>query len=509
VVPLAPHAGAAARLRRDAGVSLPATAAARLEEAARLQRSGALQEAAAAYRQLLARWPELPDCWYNLGLLERRLGRFEAALEAYAQALAHGASRPEEVHLNRGVILADCLRRDADAERELRAALALNPAYLPALQNLANLCEDLGRRAEALGLYERILALEPRAYEALARYAQIAPPAAQVIERLRAGLADPAASAADRASLGFALVRALDAGGAYAEAFAAAVAANRASRASAGAPVHYDRSAQERLIDALIAAFPGTPAAAAPRTPDAGNGAAPRLIFICGMFRSGSTLTERLLAGHPQVRAGGELDLLPQLVDSALAPFPAGTAALAAAAAAELAARYRRAIAQLYPGAQYVTDKRPDNFLRIGLIKRLFPQARIVHTTRDALDTCLSLFFLHLDQRLPYALDLMDIGHYFRQYRRLMAHWRSLYGEDILDFGYEQLVQDPRAATERLLSFCGLEWDEGCLDPARGTGSIKTASVWQVREAIHGKSCGRARHYARELAELAAYLEGA
>lgn len=492
-------------------MTLTATVTALVEKAAALERDGRLEEAAATYRELLARRPELPDCWYNLGLLERRLGRFDAALEAYAQALARGVSRPEEAHLNRAVIFADCLRREAAAERELGAALALNPAYLPALQNLANLYEDLGRREEALALYERMLALDPRAYEALARYARLGPQAAEsgpLAARLRAALEDPAASDADRASLGFSLAHLLDSTGAYPEAFAAAAAANRASRASARPPAHYDRRGHERFIDALIAAFPSPPAAPAqsPSIASSAGAQGPRLIFICGTFRSGSTLTERLLAGHPLVSAGGELNLLPQLVQSALAPFPQSMTSLAPHTAADLATRYLQGVAQIFPGAGWVTDKTPDNFLLIGLIKTLFPEAKIVHTTRDALDTCLSIFFLHLDQRRPYALDLLDTGHYFRQYRRLMAHWRSLYGSEILDFSYEQLVGEPRAAMQALLAFCGLEWAEACLRPARPGGSVKTASVWQVREAIHRRSFGRARHYANELRELEAYL---
>jgi tetratricopeptide (TPR) repeat protein len=488
-----------------------ATVATLIEKAARLERAGRLGEAAATYRELLALRPELPDCWYNLGLVERRLGRFEAALGSYAQALTRGVTRPEEVHLNRAVIFADCLRREPEAEEELEAALALSPSYLPALQNLANLYEDLGRREEALGLYERILALDPRAYEALARYARLGPPAGRAgspVSRLKAALDDPAASDAERASVGFSLAQLLDSAEAYTEAFAAAAAANRASRASSKPPARYDRRGHERLIDALIAAFPGPraitarsgPAAISPGAPD------PRLIFICGMFRSGSTLTERLLAGHPLVRAGGELALLPQLVESALVPFPQSMASLTTGRAADLATRYLENLAQIFPGAACVTDKTPDNFLLIGLIKTLFPQAKIVHTTRDALDTCLSIFFLHLDQRRPYALDLLDTGHYFQEYRRLMAHWHSLYGSDILDFSYERLVGEPREAMQALLAFCGLDWVEACLDPGRSGGSIKTASVWQVREAIHQRSHGRARHYTRELAELAAYL---
>jgi len=493
----------------------PTAAAAR--EAAALASQGHLPQAVEAYQRLLERSPDQPDCWYNLGLLQRRLGQFDAALAAYAEALRRGVKEPEEVHLNRAVIFADGLRREGEAERELQAALALNPDYLPALQNLANLHETLGRRAAARELYERILSRRPTAFEALARYAMLsqADGAGQaLVARLRDALIDRVAGAAERASLGFALARLLDAQGDYAGAFAAASAANRASRAASGGSAHYDRSAHERFIDALIAAFPGpavgrpgavTDTAAAPES----AAAAPRPLFVCGMFRSGTTLAERLLAGHPRVSAGGELDILPRLVHAGLARFPSTVAQTDGATFAAMAAEYRRQIARLFPGATWVTDKRPDNFLLIGLIKRLFPDAKIVHTTRDALDTCLSIFFLHLDPGLSWALDLDDIGHYFRQYRRLMAHWRSLYGEDLLDFDYDALVLDPRPLAQRLLAFCGLEWHEGCLELAARGGSVASASVWQVREALYQHSSGRARHYARELAGLSAYLSAA
>jgi len=108
---------------------------------------------------------------------------------------------------------------------------------------------------------------------------------------------------------------------------------------------------------------------------------------------------------------------------------------------------------------------------------------------------------------MGYALDLGDIAHYYRQYRRLMAHWRSLYGDDILDFDYDDFVREPRPAVERLLDFCGLDWEEGCLSFHRTANAVKTASVWQVREPLYQRSSGRWRNYARQIEPLRAALQ--
>ena len=481
---------------------MSAVAATLIREANALREAGRLAEAEAAYLRILGRWPSLPDCWFNLGVVQRRSGRFEAALASYQQALAHGITAPEEVHLNRAVIYSDCLRQDAAAERELREALTLNPAYVAALLNLANLHEDRGQRNEARALYERALELDPRCFVALARFADLLPPGdhdAQLLARLRAALADRKACAADRARLGFALGRALDAAGDYRGAFAAYQAANRDSRLSAlPAPAHYDRSAQEQMTERLIAAPLPPPLPAA-------QGARPRPIFICGMFRSGSTLTEQLIAAHPGVAAGGELDLLPSLI-ARLQPYPECLASTSPAQLTQLAAAYRERSAGLFPGAAYVTDKRLDNFFYLGLIKALLPDALIVHTTRDPLDNCLSVYFLHLDQRMSYALDLMDTGHFYRQYRRLMTHWKRLFAADIIDFDYDRFVRTPEASARALFTALGLEWDPQFLERPRTAGAVKTASVWQVREPLYRRASGRARHYSQEVAPLRAYL---
>ena len=487
-----------------------------LRDAVLLERAGRLTEAIATYERLLARWPDRPNSWYNLALLQRKARRYEAALASYQQALDRGVSQPEEVHLNRGVIYADYLRRDAEAAAELSKALELNPRYVPALLNLANLDEDFGRRDQARAGYEHILEIDPDCHLALARLAGLADacsPTDPLITRLRAAIERADTRPADRANLGFGLGRLLDACGAYELAFDAYETANRHSRESAAPGIApYDRQGHERFVDQLIEAFP--PAGTLPfsRHPtdrpsfkQAKKGSVPcpvTPIFICGMFRSGSTLTERALGAHRRVVAGGEIDLLPMLVQSDLAPYPSSMARVRDAVLADVARKYLLSLSDLFPGAEYVTDKRPDNFLHIGLIKTLFPDARIVHTTRNALDNCLSIYFLHLDHGMSYALDLADIGHYYRQYRRLMAHWQSLYGPDILDFDYDNYVREPGPALRRLLEFCGLESDEAFLRGDGGAGAVKTASVWQVRQPIYQRSSGRWRNYASRLADL-------
>jgi tetratricopeptide (TPR) repeat protein len=485
-------------------MTMAANADSLLRDAVLLERAGRVAEAISVYERLLARWPDRPDTWYNLALLQRKVRRYESALASYQQALNRGVSQPEEVHLNRGVIYADYLRRDGAAAAELAAALELNPRYVPALLNLANIDEDFGRRDEARAHYERILEIEPTCHLALARLAGLAAvssPDDPLIARLRDRIGLTDTSPADRASLSFALGRLLDSCGAYEEAFDAYQEANGASRASAGpGGPRYDRQRQERFVDALIAAFPKV------RNEVVTPPGVLRPIFVCGMFRSGSTLTEQVLAGHRRVIAGGEIDILPALIQNEFAPYPASMSRVSAGTLANVAGRYLQALSGLYPSAEYVTDKRPDNFLNIGLIRTLFPDARIVHTTRNALDNCLSIYFLHLDHAMSYALDLLDIGHYYREYRRLMAHWQALYGPDILDFDYDAYVRNPGPAVDRLLEFCGLEADPNSLLGSGATGAVKTASVWQVREPLHQRSVGRWRNYARQLSALRADL---
>ncbi len=469
-----------------------------------LLRSGDVAAAIAAHKALLERAPERVDAWYNLGYLQRTAREFEGALASYAAALAHGAAGAEAIHVNRAVILAEHLDRPDDGEAELRRALAVDPSFLPAWLNLGLLAEDRGDADAARAAYAEVARLAPGNGRAAARLAAldvVQGDAAGAAGRLQKLLSTPGLPPSDAAEMGFALGNALDATGDYRLAFTAFVEANRIARSLVPPSQRYDHEAQDRLIDDLINAFPRND-----RRAERAGGDPP--IFICGMFRSGSTLCERLIARHSRVTAGGELETIPAMVAHQLQPYPASVAGLPDAALDDLRADYMREARARFPHANVLTDKRCDNVLHIGLIKTLFPEAKIIHTRRHALDNILSVFFLYFDDSISYGFSLDDAVHYYRSYRRLMDHWRSLYGDNIIDFDYDAVVRDPEPAMRRLLEFCGLEPEPACLAGQAADGVVRTASAWQVRAPLNTRSSERWRNYAAHIPEIIAALDG-
>ena len=471
--------------------------------ASALRRAGRTDEAISAYQQLLALRPELAESWYNLGWLQRQARRFEDALASYQQALDRGVSTPEEVHLNRAVILSDHLGRTADAASELGYALAANPDHVPALLNLGNLEEDLGQRDRAQACYERAHDVDPRNSLALARLGNVVEPrsAMAVADRIRTALRRADITNQDRTDLGFSLGRLLDSCSDFDAAFAAyadANAANRRQAVATGVPP-YRADLHEALVDRLIANFPR------PVEPIAAE-SGPVPLFICGMFRSGSSLAEQILASHSEVVAGGERDLIPSIIATHLQPYPEACSRLRSEDIARLRHLYIDGLNVAEGDDRQITDKRPDNFLHIGLIKTMFPTAKIIHTQRQPLDNILSLYFLQLNPQMAYGSDLTDAAHWYREYRRLMGHWAALYPRDIFNLDYDSLVENSEPAIGQLLTFCGLQLEDNCLAPHRASGVVKTASVWQVREPLYRRSSGRWRNYEAKLGALRSAL---
>jgi Tfp pilus assembly protein PilF len=448
-------------------------------------------EAIALYQAALNADAARPDTWYNLGWALRASRQFDAALAAYAEALRQGIDQPEHLHLNRAAILADHLYQPDAAVEELGIALHLAPGFVPALLSLGTLHEDQGQADAACDAYRRALATSPGNGRAYARLGMIDLAKGHVDKALAAlrAAAALAATPADRAEILYATATALDAHANFDAAFDTLIAANRL--AAAETHTRYDPAALEALVTRLISAFQ-TP----PDIPPIKTSTPLKPIFVVGMFRSGSTLVEQLLSRHSSTTAGGELEYVPALTASDLRPYPENIQAIDGARIAQYRANYLEEMTRIAPSG-WVTDKRCDNVLHVGLITTLFPNAPIIHTVRNPLDTLVSILFLHFGEGVTYGHDQRDAAHYYIQYRRLMDHWRMLFADQIIDVDYDQLVRDPRAQIEPVLSRLGLDWIDA---PAAATNRpVRTASSWQVRKAIHGRSSGRWRHYARQL----------
>lgn len=232
-----------------------------------------------------------------------------------------------------------------------------------------------------------------------------------------------------------------------------------------------------------------------------------RAIFVLGMPRSGTTLTETILASHPDVHGAGELHdlqrLLPLDNGDPEARYPHVVTRLTPDAFGAKAQAYVDGLARRSDDSPRVTDKMPANFIYLGLIHALMPNARIVHTVRDPMDTCVSCFTRLFDRAQLHSYDQVEMARYYNAYRRLMDHWRSvLPGDAFMDIEYETLVSDFEPQARRLVDWCGLDWNEACLTPHETKRSVRTASVTQVRQPIYTTSVAKWRAYEAHLGPM-------
>jgi Flp pilus assembly protein TadD len=478
--------------------------------------------------------PEGAEALIDLGLALWRQGRHKEAVAAFERAIERRpfASRPY-IHLanalcERGprhqalAFLREGLRlmphaaelhgRLAQALLEAgavpaalhhhREAVRLGPGSAGAHVELGMVLLQTGDLDEALASFREAQRLDPRHPEALAALAfrlgaQLSP-----AEQAAAGavLGDETLPPSRRAVLQYGLAYFHDARGDHARAADLAGEANahllaegrRRGRA-------YDPAAHHAHVSRVIAAYD---AAHFERVRGWGLGSE-RPVFVVGLPRSGTSLTEQVLASHPRVFGGGEL---PFLRDSS----PDGLGCLGdrtPAAARQLAGQYLERLAQLHPSAERVVDKMPDNYLLLGLVATLLPGARIIHVRRDPRDVAVSCWLTYF-REVPWSLDPGHIAGRIREHARLMAHWRRVLPVPLLEIDYEELVADTEAAARRLVGWCGLDWDPACLDFHRTRRVVRTASMMQVRTPVYRRSVGRWKNYADHLGPLFALLPG-
>jgi tetratricopeptide (TPR) repeat protein len=462
--------------------------------------------------EAVERYPHSPQLQYRLAVALLARGQVDAAIEHLRQAI-HLKPDFANAHSNLGAALGALNRLDESVEC-FQTALRLEPTDTHARSSLAATLSFQGRTAEAMDELRETLRIDPNHVRALGVLSTLAAAGnyrftPQEVERITA-LADRAGlPPADRSHYHFALAQWLDQAGNYELAFEHARQANELRQElnrTGGEP--FDPAVHRAYVDDLIATF----------SPEyfgslRGRGVDSELpVFIVGMMRSGTTLAEQILASHPLVHGAGELADLGQLAGGlprrlgTEMPYPQCVAAINVVTAQGVAADYLRILHERGGPAQRVVDKMPLNFLGLGLIATLFPRARIIHCRRDPVDTCLSCYFRDFTTSFTFKYDLHHLGIYYREYERLMAHWRRVLPVPMFELQYEELTAEPEVVSRRLVAFCGLEWDERCLRFHETERPVRTASTAQVRQPMYRSAVGRWKRYEKHLGRLLAAL---
>ena len=459
---------------------------------------GRFEEALASQDRALAIDQQFAEAWCKRAAALTALSRYGDALESASKAIALEPGNAA-AYATRGAALVE-MGRGGEAAESFEQSLALKPDIVEARLGLARLASEQGRFSEAEALFEAVRRDEPgnvgslHGLSGVRKYASGDPLFQAFADRLREG----GLSADERELLhhGYAKI------------------CNDAGRLD-DAMAHFALSKQccaSRFdLDRHRAAFAGikqlfTASLFAERQ---GFGSADeRPVFVVGMPRSGTTLTEQILSAHGRVQGLGELQDMAQISKllggglGEISQFTAALSKLDAAGSRDLAARYCEAYRGAEAGMLRLVDKRPHNYELLGLIALLFPNARIIHCRRNAMDTCLSMYMQNFNVSHGYNRDLATLGHYYRAYEDLMVHWAEVLPLPIFDCTYEATVNDLETSARGLIDFIGLDWDPACLDYHRQGSQVRTPSQWQVRQPVYRSSVEAWRRYESHLRPL-------
>jgi len=469
-----------------------------------LDRTGRHKDAFNWYQTALRQNPASIDALLNLASSHNSLGDFDAGTAYVRRALSIDPG-----HFQARIALGSALVELGDLEAAMACftqANEIQPGHTDVTLGMATIEEKRGNTGRALALIQPLLETERESrvvsvFIRIARHSDRCQEAIAMAEQVLAEQGDCTSS--ELTSLHFQLGKLYDRTGDYGRAFGHFQAANKTAPQSRYADDFIaDMDYQQQNCTAEFF-----------RTATRSGNASDAPIFIVGMPRSGTTLTEQILASHPAVYAGGERKDIGGIADrlrklAGGQPFPDSVRNVDARLLGRLAREYLDKVATEAGGMRRITDKMPHNFEHLGLIALLFPQARIIHCKRNPLDTCLSIYTFQFNRIHTYASDLRELGRHYRKYQQLMAHWLQVLPLSVHEASYEAMVADQEAQTRQLLAFCGLPWDETCLEFYKNRRIVNTISYSQVRKPIYSGSVERWRHYAAYLKPLQQALEG-
>lgn len=502
-----------------------------LRQALEFQQEKRLPEAEELCHRVLARTPEHPLALYILGTLGIGYDE-EKVLRYFARAIAQEPLNPY-YHLSLGQAYLR-LSEFTPAIEHIQYALTLKPDLVEALCALGDAYNSFDKGEMALPLFEKALRIDrdhpmarlglPRALASLGRMDEAAVHLKEAIARriavpaaynalvsthkftgeppelaaILTELQDPEHGSEGATALHHAAGKLLNDLGRYKEAMDHFKKGNQAGGQS------FDVQFYRRWVDALIETF--TPDLVASRTASGNVSELP--VFVVGMPRSGTTLAEQICASHPNVHGAGELTKLRRTSNglglgygSDISPGEA-IASMTPQLSRTLAADHLAYLRERAPDALRIVDKMPHNFELVGLIGILFPNARIIHCRRDAIDNCISCFVLQLSEGHSYSADLDTLGLYYREYDRLMRHWDKIFPGRIFENRYETLIENQEKQSRCLIDYLGLPWDDSCLRFFDRGGTVKTYSNWQVRQPIYTSSVKRWTNYESEIQPL-------
>ena len=460
---------------------------------------GNYEQAIIYYRRFLEKKPGYAHAWVYLGASFQYLSDFDRARECYERALMLDPKLADG-HCNLGKLY-QSEGNHREAERYLRRTLEIVPDHPVALAGLATLLEHAGDYEAGLALLEPAMQSTPSAEIVIASASLCRrlnrPQDAEAL--LKAVLNRPGLPLDGRVQTHFSLGHIYDAVGEYDKAFEQFKEGNDLK------PVSYDCENLVSSMDALISIFDK---GFADRLPGSGlSSEAP--VFIVGMPRTGKSLLEQIMTVHPDLIALGELTEIGNISSRLRSPdgrtYPASLIDQDTGTMAKtMASMGNRYLENMADGALRCTDTLPGNFVHLGLIELLFPNARVIHLHRDVMDTCLSCYFKNFaGMSLAYTFDWRSIGVYYREYTRLMHHWRGVSGLRMLNVSYEMLVTETEKTLAKTLEFLGLDYYSGCLDfHDHEPGAVQRVA----HEPLHKRDIGMHLNYLHHLEPLTQIL---
>ncbi len=489
-------------------------------------------EAIRSYEKALQLRRNFGECWSNLAAALNESGQQDAALKAVGRALDLDPALAQAYNNRGDIYLAQA--RYAAALSEYRRAIELSPKYVAALINMARVQRDMDSPDEAMDTLKLALAIEPRNPEALlvqgVLHEQMGDRSSAASSFLDAIETSPEMTVAhyylsqikgrnstdaefssmrrlwDEATLNanakmylaFGLYRGYEQREQYDDAFLYLAEGNRIKAES----TPYDDEETATYIKSILQCAEAT----INRLGDRPGAADTRPVFVLGMPRSGTTLTEQVLASHSEVAGAGELSLAYDTAHSIRTmtgeQFPDNMKLLAAGQYRELGEKYMAGHSADNLAARYVVDKTPLNFQYIGLLALALPNARFIHCHRDPVANCFSIHRMPFDEKQTYAHDLVALGKYYTRYWKFVRRWHALFPGRILDIRYEDTVADIEKQSRRLLGFLDLPFEAGVLDFYKTKRLVKTPSASQVREPIYKDSVAAWKKYERHLSPL-------